>query len=46
MNQDFYGVYYRDNLSVEIKDGAYAISLDEYSNIGTHWIALYVLSGI
>ena len=21
---------------------AYAINLDEYSNIGTHWVALYV----
>ena len=26
----------------EIKDGAYVINLDEYSDIGTHWIALYV----
>ena len=26
----------------KIKDGAYAIHLDEYSDIGTHWIALYV----
>ena len=25
-----------------IKDGAYVINLDGYSNIGTHWIALYV----
>ena len=25
-----------------IKDGAYVINLDEYSNIGTHWIALSV----
>ena len=24
-----------------MKDGAYAINLDEYSDIGTHWIALY-----
>ena len=35
------GVYSRDNLS-EIKDGAYIINLDEYSDIGTHWVALYV----
>ena len=38
----FNGVYSRDNLSVEIKDGAYVINLDEYSDIGTHWVALYV----
>ena len=34
-------VYYRDNLP-KIKDGAYIINLDEYSDIGTHWVALYV----
>ena len=28
--------------SVEIKDWAYVINLDEYSDIGTHWVALYV----
>ena len=38
----FNGVYSRDNLSDEIKDGAYIINLDEYSDIGTHWVALYV----
>ena len=26
----------------KVKDGAYVINLDEYSDIGTHWIALYV----
>ena len=26
----------------KIKDGAYVVNLDEYSDIGTHWIALYV----
>ena len=36
----FNGVYSRDNL-LKIKDGAYVINLDEYSDIGTHWIALY-----
>ena len=40
----FNGVYSRDNLSDEIKDGAYVINLDEYYDIGTHWIALYVLN--
>ena len=42
----FNGVYSRDNLpelsSTEIKDGAYVINLVEYSNIESHWIALYV----
>ena len=43
----FNGVCSRDNLlersSVEkIKDGAYVINLDEYHDIGTHWVALYV----
>ena len=38
----FNGVYSTDNLPDKIKDGAYVINLDEYSDIGTHWIALYV----
>ena len=38
----FNGVYSRDNLPNKIKDGGYVINLDEYSDIGTHWIALYV----
>ena len=38
----FNGVYSRDNLLKKIKDGAYIINLDEYSEIGTHWVALYV----
>ena len=25
-----------------IKNGAYIINLDEYHDIGTHWVALYV----
>ena len=37
------GVFSRDNLP-KIKDGAYVINLDEYSDIGTLWKALYVLS--
>ena len=35
------GVYSRDNLP-KIKDGTYVINLDEYSDIGTHWVDLYV----
>ena len=34
------GVYSRNNLPKKIKDGAYVISLDEYANVRTHWIAL------
>ena len=41
----FNGVYSRDNLP-KIKDGAYAINLDEYSDIGTHWVALYVQNNV
>ena len=41
---EFNGVYSRDNLSIKIKDGAYIINLDKYHNIGTHWIALYVVN--
>ena len=36
------GVYSRDNLPDKIKGGAYIVNLDEYSDIGTHWVALYV----
>ena len=39
----FNGVYSRVNLP-KIKDGAYVINLDQYSDIGSHWIALYVLN--
>ena len=37
----FNGTYSGDNLS-KIKDGEYVIYLDEYSDIGTHWVALYL----
>ena len=40
----FNGVFSRDNLpnNNNIKNGAYVINLDEYHDIGTHWVALYV----
>ena len=42
----FSSVYSRDNLpkrnSVKIKGEACMINLDKYSDIATHWIALYV----
>ena len=37
----FNGVFSIDNLP-KIKDGAYVKNLDEYSDIGTHWVALDV----
>ena len=37
----FNGVFSRNKLPKEIKDGAYIINLDEYSDVGTHWIALF-----
>ena len=40
----FNGVFSRDNLpnNNNIKNGAYVINLDEYHDIGTHWVAWYV----
>ena len=38
----FNGVYSRNNLPKIIKKGSYVINLDEYANIGTNWIALFV----
>ena len=35
------GVYSWNNLN-EIRDKAYVINLDEYSDIKTHWVALYI----
>ena len=40
----FNGVYSRDDLPKITKNGAYVINLDEYANVGTHSIALYVKS--
>ena len=38
----FNGVFSRDNLPNNIKNSAYVINLDEYCDIRTHWVALYV----
>ena len=38
----FNGVFSRYNLPNSIKNGAYVINLDEYRDIGTHWVVLYV----
>ena len=40
----FNGVYSRDNSLDKIKDEVYVINLDEYADIGTHYIALYALN--
>ena len=37
----FNGAFSRNNLPQKIKDLAYIINLDEYADIGTHWIALF-----
>ena len=37
----FNGVYLKDNLT-KVKDGAYVVNFDGYSDTETHWIALYV----
>ena len=33
--------YYKNEPRKKIKDGAYVINLDEYADVGTHWIALF-----
>ena len=38
----FNGLYSRDNSSKTIKSGAYVINLDEYADVGTHWIVEHV----
>ena len=38
----FNGVFSRDNSPKTVKYGTYVISLDEYPDVKTHWIALYV----
>ena len=43
MNQDLME-FLVDNLPNIIKNGANVINLDEYHDIGTHWVALYVQS--
>ena len=37
----FNNVFSRDNLPKTIKNGTCIINLDEYADVGTHWIALY-----
>ena len=35
------GVSSIDNMPKKIKDEAYVINLDEYADVGTHWIGLF-----
>ena len=37
----FNGVFLRNNLLKKINDGAYVINLDQYADVGIHWIALF-----
>ena len=37
----FNGVFSRDNLPKKIKDRTCVINLDEYTDTGTHWVALF-----
>ena len=37
----FNGAFSRNNLPTKIKDGVYVTNLDEYADVGTHWIALF-----
>ena len=37
----FNGVFSGNNLLKKIKDGAHIINLDEYTDVGTHWITLF-----
>ena len=37
----FNGVFSKNNLPKKVKGGAYVTNLDEYADVGTHWIALF-----
>ena len=37
----FNGVFSRNNLPKKIRDGEYIINLDEFADVGTHWVALF-----
>ena len=41
MNQDLMVFFQEISYQKKIKDGTYVINLDEYEDIGTHWIALF-----
>ena len=37
----FNGVFSGNNLLKKIKEGAYILNLDKYTDVGTHWITLF-----
>ena len=41
MNQNLMEFFQEIIYQNQIKDGAYVINLDEYPDVGTHWIALF-----
>ena len=43
MNQDLMN-FILEIICLKIKIGAYVINLDEYTDFGTHWTALYALN--
>ena len=40
MNEDL-TVLFQEIIYLKIEDGSYVINLDEYADVGTHWIALF-----
>ena len=45
MNPDLM-VFIRERIQPKKRDGAYIVNLDEYSDIGTHWVALHVNNNV
>ena len=41
INQDLMEFFQEIICLKNIKDGKYVINLDEYADVGTHWIALF-----
>ena len=41
MNQDLMVFFLETIYLKQIKDGAFIMNLDQYANVGTHWIALF-----
>ena len=41
MNKDLMVFFQEIIYQKKIKDGAYIINLEEYADVGTHWIALF-----
>ena len=41
MNQDLMELFQETTYLKKAKDGTYVINLDEYADVGTHWIVLF-----